>query len=161
MMKQVLPRAETPAGRRVTEPGFEMLQCDEVISGQMMGGPQHRFSERDIVRIGGFQGHRFASRGDIERSINIGVPTVIPGKPVQELQLAGKVSLDGRNIQRPRKCLADQLTAPFGVHQGQGKRRRDFHLPARVFVLISETGDRSLRPDSAFDQQGKFEKQLR
>jgi hypothetical protein len=38
---------------------------------------------------------------------------------------------------------------------------RDLHLPARVFVLISETGDRLLRPDPAFDQQGQLQKQLR
>jgi hypothetical protein len=31
-----------------------MLQCDEVISGQMMGGAQHRFSELYIVVIPGF-----------------------------------------------------------------------------------------------------------
>jgi hypothetical protein len=96
----------------VTQPRFEMLQCDEVISGQMMGGPQHRFSERHIVVIFGFQGHLFASSGDIERSIDVGIPTVIPGKPVQELQLVGKISLYDRNVQRPRKCLANQLTTP-------------------------------------------------
>jgi hypothetical protein len=33
------------------------------------------------------------------------------------------------------------------------------HLSAKVLVLISETSDRSLRPDSAFDQQEQFEKQ--
>src|SRR6266404_3547980 len=43
-----------PSRRRVAETGFEMPLCNRMISGQMMGGAQHRFSERYIVVIPGF-----------------------------------------------------------------------------------------------------------
>src|SRR5882672_12498001 len=127
----------------------------------MMGGAQHRFSERYIVVIPGFQGNLFRSGGNLERSINVDVPTVIHEEPAQEPQLVGGVSLYGRDVQRSGKSLSNPFAAPFGVHHGQGQRPIDLQLPARVPVLISEESDRSLRPYSAFDQQGQFEKQLR
>src|ERR1700726_2720110 len=120
-MKQALPRAKARAGRRVAKAGFEMLYCVDVISGQMIGGSRHRFSERKIVGILGFQGHLFASRGNIELTINVVVPTVTHEEAAQELQLGGKVSLNDRNVQRPRKSLANTLAAPFGLHQREGQ----------------------------------------
>src|SRR3984957_14005874 len=96
-----------------------------MISGEIIGAAQHRFSERHVVRLLSFKGHLLASRGDIKRIINVYVPTAIHEEPAQELELVGKISLYDRNIQRPRKGLANALAAFLGVHQGQRQGRVD------------------------------------
>src|ERR1700684_357842 len=97
-----------------------MLKRDEVISSQMMGSAQHRFGERYIVVIPGFHGHLFASRGDIELSIDVDMPTVIREEPAQKPQLVGNVFLHVRSVERSSECFVNQLATPFGVQQGEG-----------------------------------------
>jgi hypothetical protein len=108
----VLPGAE------VTEGGSKMLECDEVISSRNVGCSQHPFSERRVVGIIGFESNLFASGGDIKRTLNVTVQTVIYEEPIQKPHLVGKVSLYGCHGKRPRKTLANALAvAAICMHQ--------------------------------------------
>ena len=87
----------------------------------MIGGGQHCFRQRHVVGIPRFQRQFLASRGDIERTMNVHGPMRIHEESAQKPQLVGKVPLIDRNVQRPRKGRANALIVPFSVHQGQGQ----------------------------------------
>src|SRR5258707_15181799 len=76
---------------RVAQTRFEMPLCNKMISRQMIGGAQHRFSERHVVGILYFQSHLLASRGNIERAMKVGGPARIQEQSAQQLELVGKV----------------------------------------------------------------------
>ena len=71
--------------------GFEMPLRNKMISRQMIGGAQHRFSERHVAMVLHFQSHLLALRSNIERTVDVGGPTRIQEQPAQEPELAGKV----------------------------------------------------------------------
>ena len=104
-MKQIVSSAQARAGCRVAQSGFEMLLCNKMISRQMISGAQHRFSECHVVGILDFQSHFLASRGDIECAVNVGCPTRIQEQSAQKPELAGKVLLHERNVERPRVLM--------------------------------------------------------
>ena len=84
-MEQVLSRAEARTRSGVAQTSFEMLLRDEVISHQMTGGSQHRFSECHVVGVLRFQRDRLASNGDIERLTDVDGPIGISEEPAQQL----------------------------------------------------------------------------
>src|SRR5229473_1815232 len=90
-MKQIVSGAQARASCRVAQAGFEMLLCDKMISGQMIGSAQHRFSERHVVGVLDFQSHLLASLGNIERAVNVGGPARIKEESAQEPELADKL----------------------------------------------------------------------
>lgn len=74
----------------------------------MMSGAQHRFSERYVVVILGFPRPPLFRRGDIERSINVDVPTVIHEEPAQQPQLVrvSRMAATSSAREKPsRTCL--------------------------------------------------------
>src|SRR3954465_10918743 len=95
---QMMSSAQARAGRRVAQAGFEMLLCNKMISRQMIGEAQHRFSVRHVAGILRFKSYFLASRGDIERAMNVGCPTRIHEQSVQKQELADKVLLHERNV---------------------------------------------------------------
>src|SRR5882757_7716516 len=90
-MKQIVSSAQARARCRMAQAGFEMPLRSKVISRQMIGGAQHRFSERHIVGILYFQSHLLASRGNIERAVNVGGPARMQEQSAQQLELVDKV----------------------------------------------------------------------
>src|SRR5258705_10452245 len=99
----MMSSAQARAGRRVAQAGFEMPLCNKMISRQMIGEAQHRFSVCHIAWISHFQGHFLASRGDIERAMNVSRPTRMHEQSVQERELADKVLLHDLNAECPRR----------------------------------------------------------
>src|SRR5882757_8291483 len=95
-MKQIVSSAQARARCRMAQAGFEMPLCNKVISRQMIGGAQHRFSERHVVGILYFQSHLLASRRNSERAVNVGGPARMQEQSAQELELAGKVLPHGQ-----------------------------------------------------------------
>jgi hypothetical protein len=75
----------------MAQPGFEMPLCNDMISRQMIGGALHRFSERHVVGVLRFQSRFLASRGNIERAVNVDCPTRIQEQSAQNHELVGKV----------------------------------------------------------------------
>src|SRR3954469_11677074 len=90
---QMMSSAQAPAGRRVAQAGFEMPLCNKMISCQMIGEAQHRFSVCHVAGILRFQSHFLASRGDIERAMNVGCPTRMHEESVQKQEFADKILL--------------------------------------------------------------------
>ena len=89
----------------MAQAGFEMPLRDKMISRQMISGAQHRFSVCHVVGILHFQSHFLASRGDIERTVNVGCPTRIQEQSTQKPEFAGKVLLHERNVERSRVLM--------------------------------------------------------
>src|SRR4029077_12922053 len=89
----MMSSAPTRAGCQVAQAGFEMPLCNNMISRQMIGETQHRLSGRQVVRILRLQSRFLGSRGDVERTVNVGCPTRIQEQSVQKRELADKVLL--------------------------------------------------------------------
>src|SRR3981189_3966585 len=90
-MIQMMSSAQARAGCRVAQAGFEMRLCNKMMSRQMIGHAQHRFSACHVVALLRFKSHFLSSRGDVERAVNVGCPTRIQVQSVQKHELAGKV----------------------------------------------------------------------